>query len=74
MAKEQQDSSTHDEEQLAGTEENPVTDEEVMRLRAVWAAAQEYIAAVKQQRKGGVGRAWAQLVKTVRACEEESSN
>ena len=61
-----------DAEQKANSEAESATAAEVIRLRAVLIAAQEYIAAVKQQQKGGVGRAWAQLVKTVHACEEES--
>jgi hypothetical protein len=72
-AEEQQNSSTHETEQTAVSGEHSVTAEEVLRLRDVLTAAREYIAAVKQQQKGGVGRAWAQLVKAVRACEDESS-
>jgi hypothetical protein len=71
MTEEPQNSPTH-EDRIIGTEEQSVTPTEAIHLRAVLAAAQEYITAVKEQQKGGVGRAWAQLVKAVHACEEKS--
>jgi hypothetical protein len=71
MTQEQQNSVAQGHERIAGNGSKPVTADELTCLYDVLAAAREYIAAVKQQEKGGVGKAWARLVKATHACEEE---
>jgi len=71
MTQERQNSGAQADESLAEDSGEKATADELTRLYAVLMAAREYIAAVKQPEKGSVGRAWAQLVKTVRACEVE---
>jgi hypothetical protein len=70
MTQERQNSGVYGDEQVADSGGKPASDE-AARLYDVLSAAREYIAAVKEQQKGGVGKAWAQLVKRVGACEED---